>query len=99
MPTLETVYADFRYADVAALKDWMVRANAFGYVTKSQGQAIVQKLTPMLPVTARLELRSYKGIIYVTANNQQFRVSQRGKVIDRGWNPNPRKPARNPWAD
>ena len=99
MSNIETIYADYGYVDAAALADWMIRANVYGYVTKSQARTIVQELTPMLPVTAKLELRTRKGIIYVTANGRQFRVGQRGQVINKGWNPNPRKPAKNPWAD
>jgi hypothetical protein len=99
MPQLETIYPSFTYRTSADLKDWIIRANAYGYVTKSQGKAILQKLTPMLPVTASLTVRSNKGVIYMEANNTLFRVGQRGNVIDKPWNPNPRKASRNPWAD
>jgi hypothetical protein len=99
MPNLETIYADYRYPDVAALKDWMIRANAYGFVTKRQGVAIVDALTPMLPVTAMLQVRTSKGVIYITANGRQLRISRRGDVDYKPWNTNPRRPARNPWAN
>jgi len=38
-------------------------------------------------------------VIYMEANNTLFRVGHRGDVIDKPWNPNPRKASRNPWAD
>ena len=99
MPDLETIYADYHYPDVPALKDWMVRAHAYGFVTVRQAKAIVEELTPMLPVTAKLQLRTNKGVIYVTANEKQLRFSRRGEVDYKPWNTNPRRPARNPWAD
>jgi hypothetical protein len=99
MPQLETIYAPALYRTPEDLRDWMIRARAYGFVTLSQGKALVGKLTPMLPVTASLALRTPKSMIYVTANGAQLRINQRAQVDDKGWNPNPRKPARNPWAD
>jgi hypothetical protein len=99
MPELNQIYAPFTYSTVEALKDWMIRANVYGFVSRSQGLAIVQKLTPMLPVVASLTVRTNKSMIYMQANDTFFRISQRGEVIDKPWNPNPRRPARNPWAD
>jgi len=99
MPNLETIYAPFTLADTAALTDWMIRAHAYGYVTRNQAKAIVAAVTPALPAVVQLALRTRKGVIYVTANGRQFRIGQRGQLIDKGWNPAPRKPPRNPWAD
>jgi len=99
MPQIETIYTSSVYRTREDLRDWMVRARAYGYVTLSQGKALVEKLTPMLPVTASLALRTPKSMIYVTANRIQLRINQRAQVDNKGWNPNPRKPARNPWAD
>ena len=99
MPKLETVYPLELYETVAQLKDWMIRANAYGFVTKNQGKAIVQKLTPMLPVNVSLTSRTNKGIIYLDADGYLFRVNQRAQVVDKPWNPKPRQPAKNPWAD
>ena len=99
MPKLLTVYDPDTYETVGQLTDWMIRANAYGYVTKNQGKAIVQKLTPMLPITVSVALRTHKSVIYVTAGATMFRVNQRGRIIDKPWNPNPRQPPRNPWAD
>ncbi len=33
MPHLETIYEPFTYRTPADLKDWMIRANAYGHVT------------------------------------------------------------------
>ena len=99
MPLLETIYQPFTYRTPSDLKDWMIRANAYGFVTKSQGKAIMEYLTPMLPVTASLTVRTPKSTIYMEANNTLFRVNQRGQIVRKPWNPNPRRPARNPWAD
>ena len=99
MPKLETIYEPKIYTTPQELTDWMIKANAYGFVTRNQGKAIVQKLTPMLPITAALAIRSYKGVIYMTAGETRFRVSQRGAIIDKPWNPNPRGTPRNPWLD
>ena len=99
MPHLETIYEPITYRTPADLKDWMIRANAYGHVTRTQGKAILQKLLPMLPVTASLTVRTNKGMIYMEADNKLFRVDRLGAVINKPWNPNPRKASRNPWAD
>ena len=99
MPNLRMEYEPKLYETVDQLTDWMLRANAWQIVTKSQGKAIIQKLTPMLPVTASLSVRTNKSTIYMHAGDTFFRVNQRGQVIDRPWNPNPRRAPRNPWAD
>jgi hypothetical protein len=99
MPQLETVYDLKCYHTQEELKDWMVRANAYGFVTRNQGKAILQKLTPMLPVDASMTVRTNKSTIYMLANESRFRVNQRAQIDDRPWNPNPRRAPRNPWAD
>lgn len=99
MAQLETVYEMKRYETREQLEDWVFRANAYGFITKSQGKALLQKLTPMLPVDASLTLRTSKTVIYMQANGTLFRVNQRAQIEDKPWNPNPRRPARNPWAD
>lgn len=99
MPNLKLEYEPTLYETPEQLTDWMIRANAWGVVTKNQGKAIVQKLTPMLPVTASLSVRTPKSMIYIQAGDIFFRIGQRGQVIDRPWNPNPRRAPRNPWAD
>ena len=99
MPILRIEYEPALYETVDQLTDWMIRANAWGVVTKNQGKAVVQKLTPMLPVTASLSVRTKKSMLYIHAGGTFFRIGQRGQVIDRPWNPNPRRAPRNPWAD
>ena len=99
MPQLETIYGLHRYHTHDELKDWMVRANAYGFITRNQGKAILQKLTPMLPVDASMTIRTRKSTIYMEANLTLFRVNQRAQIINKPWNPNPRRPPRNPWAD
>ena len=99
MPQLETIYPPCMYRTPADLKDWMIRANAYGYATRTQGKAIMQKLLPMLPVTASLTVRTSKGMIYMEANATLFSVDRLGKIVNKPWNPNPRKASRNPWAD
>jgi len=99
MPKLEIVYEPKLYQTRNELEDWMFRANAYGFITKNQGKAILQKLTPMLPVDASLTVRTNKSTIYMLANGTRFRVTQRAQIDDRPWNPNPRQAPRNPWAD
>ena len=99
MAKLETIYELKRYETRDELEDWMFRANAYGFITKNQGKAILQKLTPLLPVDASLALRTSKTIVYMLANGERFRVTQRAQIDDKPWNPNPRRPARNPWMD
>jgi len=99
MPKLETIYELKRYETVDDLKAWMIKANAYGFITKNQGLAILQKLTPMLPVDASLTVRTSKSTVYMLANGTRFRVTQRAQIDDRPWNPNPRQAPRNPWAD
>ena len=99
MPYLETIYAPSTYYTPAELKDWMLRANVYGHVTRTQGKAILQKLLPLLPVTASLTVRTNKGMIYMEADNKLFRVDRLGAVINKPWNPNPRKPSRKAWVD
>lgn len=99
MPHLETICAPSTYYTPAELKDWMLRANVYGHVTRTQGKAILQKLLPMLPVTASLTVRTNKGMIYVEADNKLFRVDRLGAIINKPWNPNPRKPSRKAWVD
>lgn len=99
MPELDTVSDIAIYNTVDDLKAWMIKARAYGWVTLNQGKAIVQHLTPMLPTPAKLQLRTPKSILYVTAGTMRFRVNQRAQIISAPWNPNPRKKAKNPWAD
>ena len=99
MPYLETIYEPSTYYTPAELKDWMLRANVYGHVTRTQGKAILQKLLPMLPVTASLTVRTNKGMIYMEADNKLFRVDRLGAVINKPLNPNPRKPSRKAWVD
>lgn len=96
MPALETIYETATYETEQQLLDWMIKANAYGFVTRTQGKSIVQELTPMLPVDVSLAVRTPKSTIYITADGKQFRVGQRGQVEHRGWNPNPRRYV-NPW--
>lgn len=99
MPELTTVSDTAHYATVDDLKAWMIKARAYGWVTLNQGKAIVRHLTPMLPTSAKLQLRTPKSILYVTAGATRFRVNHRSQIVTTPWNPNPRKPAKNPWAD
>ena len=72
---------------------------AWKHVTQSQRDAIVQNLLPMLPTDVKIEMRSPLSIVYVTAGAARFRIARQGKLNPKPWNPNPRRPARNPWAD
>lgn len=68
-------------------------------LTQSQCDAIVQNLLPLLPIDVKLEMRSPLSIAYVTAGTTRFRIERQGKLNPKPWNPNPRRPAGNPWAD
>lgn len=99
MPQIAVIYPLATYRTVNDLKDWMIRANAYGNVTRNQGKAIVEKLTPLLPVDAELSFRTAKKVIYMRANGTRFSLSPRGVINPKPWNPNPRQPAPNPWLD
>jgi len=99
MALIAVIYPLATYRTAEELKDWMIRANAYGNVTRNQGKAIVEKLTPLLPVDAELSLRTPKKVIYVLANGTRFSLSPLGVVNPKPWNPYPRQAPRNPWLD
>jgi hypothetical protein len=98
MPALRTLLEiDDATADV--LGHQLDGLRAWRHVTQSQADAILQNLSPLLPTDVRVEMRSPLSIIYVTAGATRFRVARQGKLNLKPWNPSPRRPARNPWAD
>ena len=99
MPQLQEIYPATTYSTETELRDLAVKARAYGFISLNQGKALVRELTPMLPVTVTLTQRTYKGALYVTANGQRFSITCRAAIQYKAWNPNPRKPAKNPWAD
>ena len=99
MAKLEEIYPLTRYETVDDLKTWMAKANAYGFVSRTQAKAILQKLTLLLPVEASLTIRTYKQTIYMLANGARFRVTPRAQIDDTPWNPNPRRQLPNPWLD
>ena len=98
MPKLQTL---MQIADATedVLRDQLDGLRAWRNLTQSQCDAIVQNLLPLLPIDVTLEMRSPLSIAYVTAGATKFRIERQGKLNPKPWNPNPRRPARNPWAD
>lgn len=98
MPMLHTLLEiDDATADV--LGQQLDGLRAWRHITQSQSDAILQNLLPLLPIDVKVEMRSPLSIVYVTAGAVRFRVARAGKLNPKPWNPNPRRPARNPWAD
>ena len=98
MPTL-TPLADISDATLDVVTQQLDGLRAWHHVTQSQADAILQNLSPLLPCDVMIAMRSPRSIVYVTAGATRFRIARQGHLNPKPWNPNPRKPARNPWAD
>ncbi len=98
MPTLRTLL-EIDDATENVLSHQLDGLRAWRHITQSQADAIVQNLLPLLPIDVKLEMRSPLSIAYVTAGTTRFRIERQGKLNPKPWNPNPRRQARNPWAD
>ena len=98
MPTL-TPLADISDATADVLRHQLGGLRAWRHLTQSQADAILQNLLPLLPCDVKVEMRSPLSIVYVTAGATRFRIARQGRMNPKPWNPNPRRPARNPWAD
>jgi hypothetical protein len=98
MPTLRTLL-EIDDATEDVLLHQLDGLHAWRHITQSQADAILQNLLPMLPIDVKVEMRSPLSIVYVTAGASRFRIARQGKLNPRPWNPNPRRHARNPWAD
>jgi hypothetical protein len=81
------------------LRNQLDGLHAWRNLTQSQCDAVMQNLLPLLPIDVKLEMRSPLSIAYVTAGATRFRIERQGKLNPKPWNPNPRQPAKNPWAD
>lgn len=98
MPTI-TPLVDISDATLDVVTQQLDRLRAWRHVTQSQADAILQNLSPLLPCDVTIAMRSPLSIVYVTAGAARFRIARMGHMNPKPWNPNPRKPARNPWAD
>ena len=98
MPTL-TPIADISDANPAAVAHALTGLRAWHHVTQSQADAILRNLLPLLPCDVTIAMRSPRSIVYVTAGAARFRIARMGHLNPKPWNPNPRKPPQNPWAD
>jgi len=65
----------------------------WGEITRNQARVLLAELTPMLPCSVKVGIRSPKSIIYVQAGGKRFRIGQRAQVIEGKWNAsaNPRQ--------
>jgi hypothetical protein len=72
-----------------ALKPWLesevARMQMWGEITRNQARALLAELTPLLPCSVKVGIRSPKSVIYVQAGDRRFRIGQRAQVIDRAW--------------
>ncbi len=98
MPTLQNLL-EIDDATEDVLRFQLEGLRAWRHLTQSQCDAVMQKLLPALPIDVKIEMRSPLSIVYVTAGATKFRIARQGKLNPKPWNPNPRRPARNPWAD
>jgi len=98
MPALRTLL-EIDDATEDVLRFQLDGLRAWRNLTQSQCDATMQNLLPLLPTDVTVEMRSPLSIVYVTAGATRFRIERQGKLNPKPWNPNPRKPARNPWAD
>lgn len=98
MPTI-TPLVDISDATLDVVTQQLDRLRAWRHVTQSQADAIRQNLLPLLPCDVIIAMRSPLSIVYVTAGAARFRIARMGHMNPKPWNPNPRKPARNPWTD
>ena len=98
MPAL-TPLADISDATTDVIRHQLDGLRAWRHITQSQADAILQNLSPLLPCDVKIEMRSPLSIVYVTAGATRFRIARQGRLNPKPWNPNPRRPARNPWAD
>lgn len=98
MPDLRTLL-EIDAATEPLLRHQLAGVHAWRNLTQSQCDAIMQNLLPLLPTDVKLEMRSPLSIAYVTAGATRFRIARQGTLNPKPWNPNPRRPARNPWGD
>ena len=98
MPTIGPL-ADISEATLDVVTQQLDGLRAWHHVTQSQADAILRNLLPLLPCDVTIAMRSPRSIVYVTAGAARFRIARQGHLNPKPWNPNPRKPARNPWAD
>ena len=98
MPLLRTLL-EIDDATVDVLRHQLDGLRAWRHITQSQADAILQNLLPLLPCDVTIAMRSPLSIVYVTAGAARFRIARQGRLNPKHWNPNPRKPPQNPWAD